>query len=102
MDLSLVNLGFKLNGSHVISGVSVQFPAGQVTGILGPNGAGKTTLLRLAAGLLTPKTGHVAFDDPSADFARPDIRVRHIGYLPQHNSAAGARLRFSRFGWVGR
>ena len=88
MDLSLVNLEFELNGSPVISGVSVQFPAGQVTGILGPNGAGKTTLLRLAAGLLTPKTGHVAFDEPSADFARPDIRARHIGYLPQHNGSA--------------
>ena len=88
MDLSLVNLEFELNGSPVISDVSVQFPAGQVTGILGPNGAGKTTLLRLAAGLLKPKTGHVVFDDPSADFARPDIRAHHIGYLPQHNGAA--------------
>ena len=88
MDLSLVNLEFKLNGSPVISGVSVQFPAGQGTGILGPNGAGKTTLLRLAAGLLTPKIGHVAFDDPSADFTLPDTRARHIGYLPQHNGAA--------------
>ena len=88
MDLSLVNLEFELNGSPVISGVSVQFQAGQVTGILGPNGAGKTTLLRLAAGLLTPDAGQVALGNPFADFARPDIRARHIGYLPQHNGAA--------------
>ena len=88
MDLSLVNLEFELNGSPVISGVSVQFLAGHVTGILGPNGAGKTTLLRLAAGLLKPKAGHVAFDNPSADFTQPDSRARHIGYLPQHNVAA--------------
>jgi len=88
MDLSLVNLELELNGSPVVNGVSAQFQAGQVTGILGPNGAGKTTLLRLAAGLLTPKSGHVAFDDPSADFTRPATRARHIGYLPQHNGAA--------------
>ena len=88
MDLSLVNLEFALNASRVINGVSAQFPAGRVTGILGPNGAGKTTLLRLAAGLLTPNAGYVALVDPSADFTRPDIRARHIGYLPQHNAAA--------------
>ncbi len=88
MDLSLVNLEFELNGRPVIKGISAQLLAGQVTGILGPNGAGKTTLLRLAAGLLTPKTGHVAFDNPPADFNRPDSRARHIGYLPQDNVAA--------------
>ena len=88
MNLSLVNLEFELNGSPAIGGVSAQFPTGQVTGILGPNGAGKTTLLRLAAGLLTPKSGHVAFDDPCVDFTLPNRRARHIGYLPQHNGAA--------------
>lgn len=88
MDLSLVNLEYALNASPVVDGVSAHFPAGQVTGILGPNGAGKTTLLRLAAGLLTPDAGHVALGNPFADFARPDIRARHIGYLPQHNGAA--------------
>ena len=88
MDLSLVNLEFKLNGKSVVNGVSAHFAAGEVTGILGPNGAGKTTLLRLAAGLLTPNGGHVALGNPFADFSRPDIRARHIGYLPQHNGAA--------------
>ena len=88
MNLSLVNLEFELNGSPAIGDVSAQFPTRQVTGILGPNGAGKTTLLRLAAGLLTPKSGHVAFDDPSTKFTLPDTRARHIGYLPQHNGAA--------------
>ena len=88
MDLSLVNLEFELNGRPVIKDISAQLLAGQVTGILGPNGAGKTTLLRLAAGLLTPKTGHVAFNNPSADFNRPDSRTQHIGYLPQDNVAA--------------
>ena len=88
MNLSLVNLEFGLNGSLAIGGVSAQFPTRQVTGILGPNGAGKTTLLRLAAGLLTPKSGHVAFDDPCVDFTLPNRRARHIGYLPQQNSAS--------------
>jgi len=88
VNLSLVNLEFELNGSPAIGGVNAQFPTGQMTGILGPNGAGKTTLLRLAAGLLTPKSGHVAIDDFCADFTLPDMRARHIGYLPQLNGAA--------------
>ena len=39
--------------------VSLDVPAGTITGILGPNGAGKTTLLSILATLLLPETGTV-------------------------------------------
>jgi len=37
--------------------VSLDAPAGAVTGLIGPNGAGKTTLLLMLAGLLKPDSG---------------------------------------------
>ncbi len=47
-------------GSHdVLSGVSMQVPAGSIYGFLGANGAGKTTTLRLILGLLRTKRGEI-------------------------------------------
>ena len=34
---------------------------GETLALVGPSGAGKTSVLRVVAGLLSPKTGHVAF-----------------------------------------
>lgn len=39
--------------------VSLDVPAGEVTGVVGGDGAGKTTLLRLLAGALAPTAGSV-------------------------------------------
>jgi ABC-2 type transport system ATP-binding protein len=50
--------------------VSLEVPAGEVTGVVGGDGAGKTTLLRVLAGALEPEAGSVR---------RPD--AKRIGYL---------------------
>ncbi len=44
-------------GSAVLDGVSMDLPAGSLTGIIGPNGSGKTTLLRVLAGLVAATNG---------------------------------------------
>ncbi|WP_289225838.1 ATP-binding cassette domain-containing protein, partial [Bacteroides acidifaciens] len=55
----------------VIDDFSMELPAGGVYGLLGRNGAGKSTLLYLIAGLLTPKSGNVAFAGTDTRLRRP-------------------------------
>ena len=53
-----VCFGYKRNKA-VISGVSLSFKRGELTGIIGPNGSGKTTLIKLLSGALRPSGGCV-------------------------------------------
>lgn len=46
---------------HKTAGLT--FASGKVTTLLGPSGCGKTTLLRMIAGLETPDSGEIWFDD---------------------------------------
>ena len=43
--------------------ISFKLEKGEILGLLGPNGAGKTTLLRMLAGIMTPTTGTIKYDD---------------------------------------
>jgi ABC-type branched-subunit amino acid transport system ATPase component len=49
-------------GMRAVDGVSIEVPAGRLTGLIGPNGAGKSTLLAVLAGTLPPSSGSVEFD----------------------------------------
>jgi NitT/TauT family transport system ATP-binding protein len=51
---------------HALHDVSLTVADGEFVCVIGSSGCGKTTLLKLIAGLLTPTTGTVRFDD------RPD------------------------------
>jgi branched-chain amino acid transport system ATP-binding protein len=48
--------------ADVLSGVSLNAPAGGITCILGSNGAGKTTLIRSVLGLTPPRSGSITYD----------------------------------------
>jgi ABC-2 type transport system ATP-binding protein len=52
-------LGKKYRRDWVLTGCTLDVPAGHVTGLVGPNGAGKSTLLNLAAGMLAPTSGTI-------------------------------------------
>src|SRR5690348_6776900 len=46
-------------GVPVLSGLSLEVPPGQLTGLTGPNGAGKSTLFDVVCGRLRPRRGRV-------------------------------------------
>lgn len=54
------NLSVVLDGRvQALKGVSLELPAGKITGLIGPSGAGKTTLIRSIVGLLKTPSGAV-------------------------------------------
>ena len=62
--IRLENAGrtFRLRGGppvEALRGVTLEVPAGSVTGVVGPNGAGKTTLFALVLGFLRATSGRV-------------------------------------------
>ncbi len=69
---------------HILHGVDLQVPAGQVTMLLGRNGAGKTTTLRTIMGLWAASGGELRFQGHSIKgLATPDIAAKGIAYVPE-------------------
>jgi len=60
--LVLDNVARHFGGVPAVDGVSLQVPAGQITGLIGPNGAGKTTVVNLITGILHLTHGRVLLD----------------------------------------
>lgn len=63
-----------------VVGLTQTIPPGRSV-LLGPNGAGKSTLIKLAAGLLAPQQGSIAYAGYGTVTARATGRL--VGYLPQ-------------------
>lgn len=78
--LTASNLTKKYGNQTVVDNISFDFAIGKCIALIGPNGAGKTTTLRILAGLLTPDSGSVQFENQKKN---DDIR-NFIGYLPQY------------------
>ena len=77
-----VCFGYKRDKA-VLSGVSLSFKRGELTGIIGPNGSGKTTLIKLLSGALRPSGGCVTLDGRDMrDFPVRDLAKR-ISVVPQ-------------------
>lgn len=69
---------------HILQGVDLEVPEGQVTVILGRNGAGKTTTLRTIMGLTPPRAGKVVFQNEEIQGLAPHVIAnRGIGYVPE-------------------
>lgn len=65
-----------------LSGVTLDFPKGELTALLGPSGCGKTTLLRIIAGLETADSGRVFLN--GEDASAKHVRERAVGFVFQH------------------
>lgn len=70
---------------HILHGVDLTVPNGQLTLLLGRNGAGKTTTLRTLMGLWRASAGQVFYQ--GHDITRmptPDIARLGIAYVPEN------------------
>jgi branched-chain amino acid transport system ATP-binding protein len=69
---------------HILHGVDLAVPEGEVTMLLGRNGAGKTTTLRTIMGLWPASQGRIVFKGESlVGQPTPDIAQRGIAYVPE-------------------
>jgi branched-chain amino acid transport system ATP-binding protein len=74
-------------GPDILTGLSMRFEKDKSYCIIGPNGAGKSTLLKAICGLVSHRSGRVAFDGDSLGGLRADqILHRGICFVPQDRS----------------
>ena len=64
--------------SHILHGIDLSVPRGQVVTLLGRNGAGRTTLLRAIMGLTGARKGSVKVHGVEA-IGLPTHRIAHLG-----------------------
>ena len=83
--LRLSGVHTHIGAYHILHGVDLVVPRGQVSLLLGRNGAGKTTTLRTIMGLWRASKGKLDFAgrDITA-LATPDIAALGIAYVPEN------------------
>ena len=88
--LRLEGVHTHIGAYHILHGVDLVVPRGQVTMLLGRNGAGKTTTLRTIMGLWRASRGRIVFGGaPIEALATPDIARRGIAYVPENMGIFG-------------
>lgn len=79
--LKVVDVIKSYEGQPLLSGVSFTVDAGETVCLLGPSGSGKSTLLRIIAGLESPKSGQILWND--IDLASTPPHLRDFGLVFQ-------------------
>ncbi|MFE9427603.1 sugar ABC transporter ATP-binding protein [Kitasatospora sp. NPDC006697] len=78
------DLGKRFGEVRALGGVTLDFPAGQVTALMGENGAGKSTLLKILTGDHQPTEGTVVLDGAELALGSPArARAAGIRIIPQ-------------------
>ena len=83
--LKLEGVHTHIGAYHILHGVNLSIPRGQLTMLLGRNGAGKTTTLRTIMGLWQASQGHIRFAgrDITAQHTA-DLAALNIAYVPEN------------------
>ena len=83
--LTLEGVQTHIGAYHILHGVDLAVPRGQLTMLLGRNGAGKTTTLRTIMGLWHASQGRVRFGDKDITALQtPQIAGLGIAYVPEN------------------
>ena len=83
--LELSGVHTHIGAYHILHGVDLVVPRGQLTMLLGRNGAGKTTTLRTIMGLWTASQGRVVFNGQDITrLSTPRIAGLNIAYVPEN------------------
>jgi branched-chain amino acid transport system ATP-binding protein len=70
--------------SHILQGVSLEVPEGEIVTLLGRNGAGKTTTMRSLVGLTPARQGTIRIFGEDTTHWPPHRIVRlGVGYVPE-------------------
>jgi branched-chain amino acid transport system ATP-binding protein len=82
--LKVENLSVAIGALQILRDVSLEVPAGSMTGLIGRNGAGKTTLIKSVMGLLKASGGRIRLDDVELSSLQTHKRAAMgIGYMPE-------------------
>ncbi|MEP7155284.1 MAG: ABC transporter ATP-binding protein [Betaproteobacteria bacterium] len=82
--LTMAEVHTRIGAYHILHGVNLVVPRGELTMLLGRNGAGKTTTLRTIMGLWQASSGTITFaqQDITA-LSTPQIAGLNIAYVPE-------------------
>jgi len=82
--LQLQGVHTHIGAYHILHGVDLDVPEGEVTMLLGRNGAGKSTTLRTIMGMWRASQGRIDFKGrPIQGQRTPEIAQAGIGYVPE-------------------
>jgi branched-chain amino acid transport system ATP-binding protein len=83
--LQLSGVNTHIGQYHILHGVDMVVPRGELTVLLGRNGAGKTTTLRTIMGLWQASAGKITFDGQDITKTQTsDISCSGIAYIPEN------------------
>ena len=82
--LALQGVHTDIGAYHILHGVDLVVPRGQLTMLLGRNGAGKSTTLRTIMGLWRASAGQILFAGKNITaMGTPQIAALNIAYVPE-------------------
>lgn len=88
--LTLAAVHADIDQYHILHGVDLAIPAGELTVLLGRNGAGKSTTLRTIMGLTTVTQGLLRFKgEDITGLPTPRIARKGIALVPEHMGIFG-------------
>ena len=83
--LRLEDVHTHIGAYHILHGVDLAVPRGELTLLLGRNGAGKTTTLRTIMGLWQASQGRITFNgEDITALHTPAIAQKNIAYVPEN------------------